>query len=204
MKRSFSHWLVSLLLFCVGCAAKIPPTNYYVLGLPIQTPEAGQSALPFSVSIGRFEQQPPFDRRNLVWKEGNEVGFYNYEKWADLPGRLFSYRLYRRADESGLFQKVTLGTSGGQTDYTIKGVLLDFEEVIGADGNFGVVAVEADLVNAEGESLWNGTIKKQVTVHGEDGKAAVQAITQAAEETISSLLSEVTDALSQQTSSANH
>jgi ABC-type uncharacterized transport system auxiliary subunit len=188
-------WLSVLILSLSGCATELPPTSYYVLGLPLHSPTRERPALPYSLSVGRFKADPPLLRRAVVWRTENQVGYYTYEKWAELPSRLFSHRLYRRASGAGLFERVELGNGGAEADLTLKGTLLAFEEVNTPQGAFGRVEIEAYLSKSDGTPIWSGTVGKEVPVEGENAKAAVRAITQAAEEAITSLLSSLQEAL---------
>jgi ABC-type uncharacterized transport system auxiliary subunit len=187
-----------LIAACVaGCAVNIPPTNYYVLGLPLNPPPKGKAVFPYSLSIGMFRAESPLLRRNVIWRKDSTFGFYSYEKWGELPARLFSYRLYRRTVASGLFSSVEFRAAAGETDLVLRGRLLHFEETTTSEGVFGTVNVEVRLVSKDGTSIWEGTTEKQVPVQGEGAKASVDAITKAAEETITSILSSIEQALRQ-------
>jgi ABC-type uncharacterized transport system auxiliary subunit len=110
--------------------------------------------------------------------------------------RLFSYRLYRRAVASACFPGLNSG-SAGETDLVLKGRLLAFEETATPQGTFGTVVVEADLLTGDETLLWRGTVEKRVPVGGDGAAASIDAITKAAEETITALLSSIEQALQQ-------
>lgn len=197
-RTKFTAVLALFIVTCMaGCAVKIPPTNYYVLGLPLSPPPKGKAVFPYSLTIGMFSAESPLLRKNVVWRKDNTVGFYSYEKWAELPARLFSYRLYRRAVAAGLFTSVEFRAAAGETDLVLRGRLLHFEETTTSEGVFGTVAVEARLLSKDGTLIWTGTVEKRVPVEGEGAKASVAAITKAAEETITSILSSIEQALRQ-------
>jgi len=188
---------MALALCLFACATQLTPTNYYVLGLPVAAPPPGEPVFPVSLAVASFEADSPLLRRNIVWRENNTIGFYTNERWAELPGRLFAHRLYRRAAGSGLFERVKLGAISNNADFSIRGKILTFEETTTAEGKFGKVAADVELLDQSGAVRWSGTLEKTEPVQGEGAQATVQAISRAAEATITSILSSVAQTLRQ-------
>ncbi len=194
--RAIVYSLAALLFVVLtGCAGSLPPTNYYVLGLPVNPPPPGKPVLPYSIAIGDFDAQPPLVRRNIIWRSGEKVGLYTYDKWAELPSQVFRDQLYRRASESDLFHQVRYGTFATQADFLLEGMLTDFEEITTPQGTFGKVAVQANLTDKSGNQIWSGEVENVEPLPGEGGAAAAKAINVAAEQTVSKLLQDVSKAI---------
>lgn len=188
--------LTGCLSLLVACSTTVSPVSYYVLGLPVKPPPpAEQAAFPYSVAISRFETRPLLLRAGIVWRSGDAVGYYTNDKWAETPVTMFTYRLYRRTSESGLFNHVVPGMPSAGTDLVLEGTLTAFEEVDTPQGAFGRVGIDARLSTSDGKLVWSGTVEKEEPVKGEGAKAVVQAISKATEETITSLLSSIAEAL---------
>jgi ABC-type uncharacterized transport system auxiliary subunit len=197
MRPRYLPVVLSLCLF-IGCATSAPTTNYYVLGLPIKSiaPLQKTTSL-YSLAIEQFDTRELLLRRNIVWRSDSTVGYYTSDKWGELPGPMFTYRLYRRASESNLFSRVQLGAAAGKTDFILNGKVITFEEVDTREGSFGEVGLEAELTASDGKVIWSGNPGAKAPISGKGGGAAAQAISQATEETITILLSDVMNALQQ-------
>ncbi len=184
-------------LVLASCATSIPPTNYYVLGLsnsPAQT--AVESSFPYTLAIAPFESESIYLRKKIVWRSGpNRLGYYSYDKWAALPAEMFSYRLYERAQSSGLFKSVVSDAASGSADLILRGRITAFEEVDTPEGWFGRVEVEAELTQSDGTVLWSGVAGHTEPAAEQSVQATVKAISRATEATITALLSSVEQAL---------
>ena len=180
-------------LTCVLSCASIPPTNYYVLGLPRESARSGgESRFPHAVSIEPFESEPTYVRKKIIWRsESNRMGYYSYERWAALPAEMFAFRMYERARGSGLFRSVRPEGSRSEADLFIGGKILAFEEFDTADGSYGRVEVALELTDGDGETIWSGVKSHTEPTTGPGVEAVVEAIAVATEMVITEALSSI-------------
>lgn len=173
----------------LSCAS-IPPTNYYVLGLPREgNAPIGESNSSYTVSIAPFESEPAYMRKKIVWRsESNRMGYYSYEKWGALPAEMFAFRMYERAHGSGLFESVRSEGSRKEADLFIGGRIIAFEELDAADGLYGKVEVEIELSDGEGKIIWSGVENHTTPASERSVEAVVEAIADAADAVITKAL----------------
>jgi len=184
------------LLLAASCAT-IPPTNYYVLGLPSERGHSGgDGKFPYAVSVAPFESEPVYLRKKIVWRSGSSrVGYYSYERWAALPAEMFAFRLYERARGSGLFKDVCASSLSGEADLILRGKIMSFEELDTSDGWLGRVEVKVELADADGAIIWSDVVARTAPASEESVEAAVAAIASATEAVITEILASVEQAL---------
>ena len=187
-------------LVALSCSTTIPPADYYVLGSQQASPRSNPaSTLPYTLSVAHFESAETFLRKSIVWQtDENQLGYYSYQRWAETPAEMFSYRLYQRAHESGLFRQVVWGLSTGEADLIVKGKITSFEELDTSEGWYGKVQVEAVLLKSDGAILWSGLVGDTQPAAEKSVKAAVDAITKATEVTLTKILSSIEQTLGKQ------
>jgi ABC-type uncharacterized transport system auxiliary subunit len=192
--------IFGLALTCLAaCSARIPPTNYYVLGFTdSQTQNPLESRFPYTLLVEPFESNSVYLQKKIVWRSGpNEIGYYPYEKWAALPSEMFTYRLYRYAQESGLFQRVYSIDAPRPTDLRLGGRIMAFEELDTPEGRFGHVSVSAELARADGTIIWNGESSHKIRMAEQTPEAVVNAIAAATEAVVAEMLSSIEQLLAQ-------
>lgn len=188
-RRTGPALVAAALLFAVSCAS-IPPTNYYVLGLPREPGRSsGENKFPYSVSIEPFRSEPTYLRKKIIWRsESNRLGYYSYDRWAALPAEMFAFRLYERACGSNLFRSVSADGSREQTDLTLKGKIIAFGELDTAGGWYGIVEVKVELADRDGALIWSGIESHAEPAPEQSVEAVVGAIAGATEAVITSVL----------------
>ncbi len=185
-------FMVFLAMAPASCAS-IPPTNYYVLGFSDASQIADRDhVFPHTLAVANFDSKPLYIRKKIIWRsESNQVGYYSYEKWAALPAEMLSYRLFARANESRLFNRVIMGAAAIDADFVLTGTILSFEELAAPEGLFGKVEVKAELLRRDGTVLWTDIAGHAEPVTGQKMEDTVGAIATAAEKTITEILSSV-------------
>ncbi|GAB4341408.1 MAG: hypothetical protein Kow0099_18110 [Candidatus Abyssubacteria bacterium] len=192
--------IAGLSLACLAaCSAKIPPTNYYILGFSdTLTDGPPQARFPYTLLVEPFDANSVYQQRKIVWRSApNELGYYPYDKWGALPTEMFTYRLSRSARESGLFQRVYPIAAPNAADLRLGGTLLAFEELDTPEGWFGHVRVSAELARADGTLLWSGEIEHKEPAAARTTEAVVEAIAASTETVIVEMLSSIERALTQ-------
>ena len=85
--RNWRATMLALTLLTCGCGAVRQPT-YYSLALAPQIRDASEhSTHPVTVAVRQFETPAYLRQGRIVYREHPEqVGFYEYQRWATDPG----------------------------------------------------------------------------------------------------------------------
>jgi uncharacterized lipoprotein YmbA len=77
-----------LTLLMAGCVGKVRYPKYYTLEIaPATKPAANNARVPAAVAVRRFETPAYLRQGRIVYREApEEVGFYDYHRWATDPG----------------------------------------------------------------------------------------------------------------------
>ncbi len=187
-------------LLVVSCSTTVPPANYYVLvspQIPLQKPPV--DTFDYTIAVAHFESDETFLRKSIVWQtDTSQLGYYSGERWAETPAEMFSYRLYQRVLESGLFHHVVWGLTMGEGNLVLKGKITSFEELDTPERWYGKVQVEAVLLKSDGTVLWSGQVGDKEPAAEESVKAVVDAITKATDMTITTILLSLEQTLAEQ------
>jgi ABC-type uncharacterized transport system auxiliary subunit len=118
-----------------------------------------------------------FQDTPIAYRVGaNEIGTYQYSRWAEPPVDLLKGELIRVLRATGDYQSVaSLGsTSGGQ--FVIRGRLFDFEEVDTGTIS-GLVSMEFELYDRKsGKVVWSHSYSHSEPVQGKEISAVVTAL----------------------------
>ena len=147
---------MALLVLCLGCGGKIPPTHYYVLELP-PAPAPASEALPGTAVIMPLRASRMLTQDRIVYRPAKgEVGFYEYHRWAEDPRDSLTRSLIRHLRSRGTFSSVVRFDGRSKADYIIRAALERLEEV-DSGGVAVYVKISAQLVSAEArETIWQG------------------------------------------------
>jgi ABC-type uncharacterized transport system auxiliary subunit len=119
-----------LLLLTSGCA----PHRIQYYQLAIFEKQAAPSETGPAMVVGRIVTPQALQDGRIRYREGlNEVGAYEYHRWTEPPGIMVEDRLIQVLRASGKYKSVREAGSSAEGDYTVRGKLLDFSEVDGAD-----------------------------------------------------------------------
>ncbi|HET6931569.1 MAG TPA: ABC-type transport auxiliary lipoprotein family protein [Candidatus Acidoferrum sp.] len=194
--------LLAALALCAGafdgCGAA-RPANYYQL-----TPEGGAGARsdrgPFAVALllsPMTTSQLYRDDRIVYTSEGEAMGRYEFQRWAEPAPDMIDDVLLRKLDESGRFQHVGMLRSNARGDYLLRGQLYDFREV---DGKLLVarVAFVFELRDTKtGATVWTHKYAHDEAV----SERNVSAVAAAIDRNVHQGLDEVVESLEQYFSS---
>jgi len=176
MHRTIRLTLTSLLALSVcGCGSS-KPIQYYTVQLP-GAPTLTSGTRPVSLVVGRINGAEMFQDTPIAYRSGaNEIGTYQYSRWAEAPVVLVKANLIRTLRASGEYQSVNeLGsTSDGQ--FVVRGRLYNFEEVDGASIT-GLVSMEFDLYDRKtGKIVWTHYYSQSEPVQSKEMTAVVAAL----------------------------
>lgn len=162
-------------IFSAGCGAA-RPSKYYQLTVPGDAaPAADPNPFPVALLIGRITSPELYRQDQIVYSSGGEnMGTYEYQRWAEPPTEMISEVLLRQLRSSGHFRSVNNLRSDMRGDFLLHGHLYDFKEV---NGTMARVAMELELRNIKtGATVWTHFYSHDEAAAGKDIGAIVAAL----------------------------
>jgi ABC-type uncharacterized transport system auxiliary subunit len=183
-------FVVPVWIALVGCGGAVKYPNYYTLHLPPPPDPPTPEGVHTSVAIREFRSPAYLRQGAIVYKTSPEqIGFYNYHRWAVDPRDFLTNAVAERLGASGNFARVKLYDGRSDIDYVLSGRLEKLEE-IDYDGGIKVeVAISAEMVNlATGTTVWTNAVSQTGTVGRRDVPAVVAEMNRTMERAIEKLL----------------
>lgn len=154
--------LLSVTALLLGCAGGgLPVTHYYTLRPPATVAQPDTAATGASVGVRPIAVDPPYDQDRLVYRkgrDGSEVGFYAYHRWASPLGRMIAVALadgLRAAPGVGSIEPIR---SRGQYTALLVGRLRYLEQVDSASGQEVRIALDLELRDPQNQLLWSSPL----------------------------------------------
>jgi len=180
---------VTLLL--VSCGGKILYPKYYSLEIP-PAPARVLNGTRFSgtVAVRRFESAPYLRQGKIVFREApEEIGFYDYHRWADDPAETVTTALIDSLRSARLFSLVKRYDGQNQQDYLMVGRLERLDEIDYGDAVGVVARISAELVNLRtGTTEWTGDAAETVKVDTANINSVVVEMSHAVQKSIDRLV----------------
>jgi uncharacterized lipoprotein YmbA len=154
---------VAALVSLAGCAGKVRYASYYVLSLPPPASPANRpSPILGSVAVREFTAPSFLKGGPIVFRPSPEqLEFYNYDRWAENPGRVVTAAMVREMRGLGLFQSVDVYDGRGSPECLLTGTLDHLEEVDHGTNVSIEVSLSARLIDLRtGAVLWQDTSSK--------------------------------------------
>ncbi|HKS94704.1 MAG TPA: ABC-type transport auxiliary lipoprotein family protein [Terriglobia bacterium] len=168
--------ILAALAMLAGCGGASHPIRYYTIDLPA-APDAAHNPYPVTLLVARVTAPMILRDDRIVYRSGaNELGTYEYRRWAEPPAVLLETCLLRMLRASGRYESVSEVTSKTRGDFLLRARLYDFEEV---DSNAiaARVALEAELVDAKsGKVVWSHSYSHDEPVSEDDVASVVAAL----------------------------
>jgi ABC-type uncharacterized transport system auxiliary subunit len=186
--------LCAAALLMASCGRGVQRPHYYALEIP-PAPERTLSGLGFhgAVAVCRFETPSYLRQGRIVYREApEEVGFYEYHRWAVDPGETVTTAVMDALRSAQLFSFVKRYDGHNEQDYLMDGRLERLEEI----DYGGAVRVEArisvELVNLRtGATEWTGFAHDTVGVENRNVRSVVTAMNGAVLNTIDRLVADL-------------
>ena len=192
--------LIAIITALTGCGGKIKYPNYYTLNLPAPPDPPAPESVRTSIAVREF-QSPGYLRQGpIVYRSTpEEIGFYEYHRWATDPRALVTNAVIDHLRASGQFALVSMYDGRPDHDYVFSGKLEKLEEV---DYNTGVkveVAISAQIVRAKtGTTVWSNAVSEVGTVSQRTVPGVVSQMNQSMSMAIDKLLASVPAPLTNQ------
>ncbi len=182
LKRNLHGFTYALLLLCAlvvtGCGAA-RPSKYYQLTIPGDNAADPPAANVYSVTIlvGPLNASHLYREDHIVYSSsGENMGFYEYQRWAEPPTEMIQQVLFRSLRVSGRYRSVYSLRSSIRGDYLLHGHLYDFKEISGSS-MAGRLSIELELRDTKtGATVWTHLYNHDEPASGKDVSAVVTAL----------------------------
>ena len=161
-----------------ACGGASRPNKYYQLQVPVASPPAaGSNPYPVALLVGRLTAPHLYRDARIVYRTGSEqLGTYQYHRWAEPPTEMLEAILMRLLRESGRYRTVQLLRSNARGDYVVRGRLHSLEELAGR-APAARVMLEIELYEVKtGTTVWSQFYSHDEPVNGKEVAAVVEAL----------------------------
>ena len=189
-----SLWLLLAVGLCAGCGSeRVPTTKYYKLDIPPAPTPPGPSA-PVSLRIEPLRAASLVRQNRIVYRPSPvEVGFYEYHRWAEAPNDTVTRALADQLMRRRVFQSVRVSDAGEKADLVLRGSIDRLQEVDYKGVVRVQVSISAELQDpVQGQTIWSSAASSECVVTKRDVPGVVTAMGQAAQQSITRLISDVT------------
>jgi cholesterol transport system auxiliary component len=181
---SFEEWHASLTIaavflavLLVGCGAA-RPAKYYQLTVPKETAaDPSEDPLPVSILMGPIMSSHLYREDRIVYSSnGEDMGTYEYQRWAEPPTEMIQDVLLRTLRSSGRYRAIYAQRSSTRGDFLLRGHLYDFKEVSGSPMS-ARLSLDLELRDTKtGATVWTHFYNHDETVSGKNVSAVVTAL----------------------------
>lgn len=186
-------WMLAIVTALTGCGGKLRYPAYYTLNLPAPPDPPTLEGVRTSIAVREF-QSPVYLRQGpIVYRTTpEEVGFYEYHRWAADPRTLVTSAVIDHLRAGGRFSMVSLYDGRPNHDYVFSGRLEKLEEVDYQAGVKVEVAISAQITRvATGATVWSNAVSEVGTVSQRTVPGVVSAMNRTVDSAINELLSTV-------------
>ena len=166
-----------LSFFLVSCGAA-RPAKYYQLTVPKETAaDPPGDPLPVTLLMGPIMSSHLYREDRIVYSSnGENMGIYEYQRWAEPPTEMIQDVLFRTLRSSGRYRAVHAQRSSVRGDYLLHGRLYDFKEISGSPMS-ARLSLDLDLRDTKtGATVWTHLYNHDEPVSGKDVSAVVAAL----------------------------
>jgi len=181
-----------------GCGSVRYPTTY-VLDFPpppVPQPAPSKGALG-PVAVREFGCPEYLCEGRIVYRSSpEEVGFYEYHRWAMNPRQAITQYVVEGLQAQSLFKSVAVHERGSEAAYALSGNIERLEEVDQGSDVRVVCTISAQLLDTRTRSVvWSHTASETVQVEKRDIRGVVSSLAAAARTGADRLLNSMTEEL---------
>jgi ABC-type uncharacterized transport system auxiliary subunit len=175
-------------LAMLGCGGKIPPTHYYALSLP-PAPAPAAESLPYTLVVMPLRTSSMLTQDRIVYRPSpEEVGYYEYHRWAQDPRESVTNALIDKIRASGAFSSVARFDGRTRADYVLRARIDRLEEVDFEEGVKVYSGLSAELLDgATMRVVWEGSATSEAQVGNSEMQAVVRQLSEATGQTLDKL-----------------
>jgi len=181
---------LAALIALASCGGAMKYPNYYTLHVPPPPDPPAPEGVRASLAVREFRSPTYLHQGAIVYKTSPEqIGFYNYHRWAVDPREVVTNAVTERLRASGNFKQVKPYDGRSDVDYVLSGRIEKLEEVDYEGGVKVEVAITAQMTNlTTGATVWTNTIDEVGTVGQREVPAVVSEMNRTLELAIEKLL----------------
>jgi len=192
MRTRLATALMTLTLstLMIGCLGKVKYPTYYTLDLPPAPDPPSQAGSRPTVTVRAFRSPDYLRQGAIVYRPSPEqVGFYNYQRWAVNPSQFVTRAMADRLRATGKFDEVTIYDGRADVDFVVTGRLEKLDEIDYAGGVNAEVAISAQMTDLRsGKTVWAGDASQVDKVDKRTISGVVSAMSNALDGAIQKLL----------------
>jgi ABC-type uncharacterized transport system auxiliary subunit len=176
-----------------GCgSAHGPATKYYKLDVP-PAPIASSPSAPASLRIEPFRAADMLRQDRIVYRPSpEEVGFYEYHRWAEPPKDAVTTALADQLTKQRVFQSVEISDGDEHADYVLRGSIDRLQELDYAGAVRVQVTISAELREpVRQQIIWSSSASSESAVTRGNVQAVVAAMGRASQQSILRLLTDM-------------
>jgi len=183
-------------LAVLGCGGKIPPTHYYALSLP-PAPAPATEPLPHTLVVMPLRTSSMLTQDRIVYRPApEEVGYYEYHRWAQDPRESVTNAFIEKIRASGAFSSVARFDGRTRSDYVLRARIDRLEEVDFEGGVKVYSGMSAELLDgADMRVVWEGSATSAAQVPTSDMTAVVRQLSEATSQTLDKLTRSLADSV---------
>jgi len=195
MKKLLNALALTLAIGTVltGCGGRLRYPTYYTLNLPAPPDPPAAENIRTSIAVREF-QSPGYLRQGpIVYRRTpEEIGFYEYHRWAADPRTLLTSAVIDHLRASGQYSMVSTYDGRPSNDYVFSGKLEKLEEVDYDSGVKVEVAMSAQITRvATGATVWSNAVSEAGTVSQRNVRGVVSEMNRTVDLAVNKLLSTV-------------
>ena len=189
---------LAIVTILTGCGGKIRYPAYYTLNLPPPPDPPAKESVRTSIAVREF-QSPSYLRQGpIVYRSTpEEIGFYEYHRWAADPRTLVTGAVIDHLRASGQYSTVSMYNGRPGNEFIFSGKLEKLEE---SDYQAGIkvdVAMSAQIISVKsGATVWSNSVSEVGTVSQHTVPGVVSEMNRTLDLAINKLLSTVPAPLS--------
>ena len=160
-----------------GCGAA-RPSKYYQLTVPADASAVEKAdAVPVTLLLGQLMTSHLYREDRIVYGSGaEELGTYEYHRWAEPPAEMIQEVLLRELRSSGRYRAVHFRRSNVRGDFALRGHLYDFKEVTGSPVS-ARVTLDLEMRDLKsGATVWTHYYTHDEPTNGKDVPSVVAAL----------------------------
>jgi ABC-type uncharacterized transport system auxiliary subunit len=192
MRTRLAAALMTLTLstLTVGCLGKVKYPTCYTLDLPSAPDPPSQAGSRPTVAVRAFRSPDYLRQGAIVYRPSPEqVGFYNYQRWAVNPCEFVTRAMADRLRATGKFDDVTIYDGRADVDFVVTGRLEKLDEIDYEGGVNVEVALSAQMTDLRsGKTVWAGGASQVDKVDKRTISGVVSAMSNALDGAIQKLL----------------
>lgn len=195
MKILISTFMGALVL--TGCGSVRYPTTYLLNFLPPAPKAVPSNGALGQIAIREFRCPEYLCEGRIVYRTGaEEVGFYEYHRWAMNPRQAITQYVEDGLRAQSLFNSVVEHERGSDAAYVLSGKIERLDELDEGRNVHAVCTISAQLLDTRTKLVvWSHTATESVTVEQRNMAGVVASLSSAARTAVDRLILSMTQEL---------